>query len=231
MALALEKKQELVRLQLEKRQVPTGIIMAVKMMLDVSGSTSGLYRDGTVQELVDRLIPVAMRFDDNQSLEAYAFGTHVQQVADVNPADFANYIGKFLNQVKGHVLWSGTKYGTALAQLASDITPSNKATGFLKGLFGKKQEVQPPSFTMFITDGDTQGDEQEAEVQLAKIGLLNGFVMLVGVGGLDFDFLRRMDAKFKHVGFVTFPDLNKVTDEDMYAQLLNEKLCAWIKTR
>ena len=34
--------------------------------MDYSGSMSTLYRDGIVQELVERLFPLALEFDDNE---------------------------------------------------------------------------------------------------------------------------------------------------------------------
>lgn len=228
MALNLEKKQEIVRLTLEKRQVPTGIVMAVKLMLDVSGSMQGMFSNGAVQELVDRLIPVAMRFDDNQSLEAYAYSDDVKQVEDIKPADFGGYIPNFLKQAK-KVLWGGTRYSVALRQLTDDIQP--KKAGFLKSMFGKKQEVQPPSFVMFVTDGDTQGDQPETDNILADLEDKNCYVMLVGIGRDRFGFLERMAQNYAHVGLVTFPRLESTSDEEMYNALLSEELCAWIKSR
>lgn len=229
MALDLAKKQEIVRLTLEKRKVPTGIIMAVKLMLDVSQSTQDMFYRGVMQELVDRLIPVGMRFDDNQSLEAYAFSDKVQQVKDIKPEHFGSYVNSvFIPQIKSNVLWGGTKYSVALNALAEDIKPQE--VGFLKKLFGgKKVEGQPPAFVMFVTDGDTQYDEAEAENELIRLGALNCYVMLVGVGRLRFNFLERMAQKYDHVGFVSFPNLDKTTDEEMYNALLSEELCNWIK--
>lgn len=230
MGLSLEKKQEIFRLTLEKRSVPTGIIMAVKVMIDVSQSMQAMFASGTVQEVVDRLIPVAMRFDDNQSLEAYAFSSKVQQVKDIKPEHFGDYVRTvFLPSVKNSVLWGGTSYSVAWNQLSQDITPSKP--GFLKGLFGKKQEVQPPSFVLFATDGDTQGDEYESEQQLIDLASKNCYVLLVGIGRLRFSFLERMADKYDHVGFVSFPDIATISDEAMYEKLLSEEVCAWIKSR
>lgn len=233
MALDLAKKQEIVRLTLEKRKVPTNIIMAVKVMIDVSGSTTRMFNNGEMQELVDRLIPVGMRFDDNQSMEAYAFSDNVQRVNDIKPADFGSYVNKvFLSQIKKSILWGGTKYSIALKQLVNDIAPE-ETTGFFKNLFGSKKAVAnpPPAFTMFITDGDTQFDHEEAEKQLIRLSEMNCYAMMVGIGRTRFDFLERMADRYSHVGFVSFPNLGKTTDEDMYNALLSDELCNWIKAR
>lgn len=236
MALSLEKKQEIVRLSLEKRNVPTGIVMAVKLVLDVSGSIQGLFSNGTMQELVDRLIPVGMRFDDNGSLEAYAFGSKIQSVDDIKASDFGSYVSKkFLKQVKRDVLWSGTEYGIALEQVKEDWEEVNapKKGGFFKGLFGKPDTPvkQAPAFLMFVTDGEDQGSSVEAEAHIRELGEMNMYIQLIGVGNSSFGFLKKMADKYDHVGFVTFQNLAATSDEDMYAALLSDELCTWIKTR
>jgi hypothetical protein len=228
MALNLEKKQELVRLCLEKRKVPTDIRLAVKLALDVSGSARPLYRNGTMQELVDRLIPVGMRFDDNKSIESYAFGSTIEQVGDITPDDFGSYVDtKFLREA-GAVLWSGTQYATALSRILKD---TNGKTGFLGGLFGSKKKAPTPSYLMFITDGETQGDEAATERLLSDYRGSNVYVQLIGVGRANFSFLENMADMFSNVGFVTFPDLEQTSDEAMYEALLGEELCGWIKGR
>lgn len=229
MALDLNKKQELVRLQLEKRKVPTDIKLAVKLVLDVSGSIQDLFYNGTMQELVDRLIPVAMRFDDNQSIEAYAFGSNITKVSDVKASDFGSYVtSKFLGEVPERILWSGTKYATALARVLSE---TKGKSGVFGGLFGKKKVAQQ-AYVMFVTDGETQGDEYETEKLLSEYHAANVYVQLIGVGrATRFEFLRRMADKFSNVGFVTFPDLEKTSDEAMYEALLGEELCTWVKAQ
>jgi hypothetical protein len=245
MALSLEKKQEIVRLSLEKRNVPTDIVMAVKLVLDVSGSIKWLFDNGTMQELVDRLIPVGMRFDDNGALEAYAFGSNVESVEDIVAKDFGSYVNKkFLKQVSRGNLWSGTEYGIALEKVKEDweeviAGPTASQTGLIgsfKSLFGKKpapveKPKQAPAFLMFITDGDDQGSAVEAEAHIRDLGAMNMYIQLIGVGNSKFAFLRKMADKYDHVGFVTFPDLANISDEFMYGTLLNDELCDWIKTR
>src|ERR1039457_7314369 len=45
----------------------------VVLMLDISGSFEPLYRNGFVQRVIERLVPVAMHFDDNGEMEFYLF--------------------------------------------------------------------------------------------------------------------------------------------------------------
>lgn len=227
MGLSLEKKQELVRLSLEKRNVPTDVKLAVKMVSDVSGSMRSLYNNGVMQELVDRLIPVAMRFDDNGELESFAFGDRaVEMDAPITDADFGNYIGKkFLVNVPNGVLWSGTKYSEALKAIEESVNPKRT---FMQ-MFAKKSNAQP-SYILFQTDGETNGDEEQTERILERLGKLKCYVQFIGVGNAHFGFLREMADQFDHVGFVTFPDLANTSDQAMYEALLSEEVCSWIKS-
>ena len=99
--------------------------------------------------------------------------------------------------------------------------------------FMKKKPASVPSYLMFITDGDTdQTDQRTAEALLKEMASSNIYIQLIGVGrGARFTFLKDMADKYDHVGFVTFPDLDRVTDDQMYEQLLSEEACEWMKTR
>lgn len=223
MPLSLEKKTELVTLSLAKRSVPPSIKMAVKLFLDVSGSMQDEYRDGLVQELTDRLLPIGMRFDDNQSIDCVAFGSSAKEVAPIKVSDFGNYINrKFLPALQdSSVLWSGTSYSRALTNL--------KPSGFMSGLF--KKSYASPTYAMFVTDGDTQGDEAATQKILESLADKNVYVQLIGLGtGSTFSWLKRWADMFDHVGFVTFPNL-AIGDEAMYNQLLTDELCTWVKER
>jgi hypothetical protein len=226
MGLSLEKKSELVRLNLEKRKVPAGIKLAVKTVIDVSGSIKPYFDNGTMQELVDRLIPVGMRFDDDGAIESYAFGSRVQKLRDITTRDFGNYIkDSFKQEVRDDVLWTGTSYSNALSLVDKNLGGGG---GFL-GFGAKKLK---PSYMMFITDGDTQGDERETDHLLAKMADKKVYIQMIGVGrGSNFTFLNNMADKYGHVGFVTFPALERTTDEAMYEALLGEELCGWIKVQ
>lgn len=229
MGLSLAKKSELVGLQLAKHNVPSGISLRVKCMIDVSGSIAPLFNDGTMSELFDRLIPVAMRFDDDKSIEAYAFGSKAAKVDDIKESDFSNnnYISRFKNQAENaDILWTGTKYSKALELLAKP----EKASGLFGGMFSKSVESSP-TYVLFITDGDTQGDERETRKLLEKMAGTKVYIQFVGVGrGSRFAFLKEMADEFDHVGLVSFPDLGTTSDETMYQALLSSEPCAWFKS-
>jgi hypothetical protein len=223
MAVNLEKATASMEQVLQRRDVPAKIKMAVKLCVDVSGSIQPLFRNGTVQNVIDRLIPVGMRFDDNQSIEAYAFSDSAKRLDDIKVSMFGTYVERqFMPQAQS-VLWGGTNYTKPLSMVAKDSkTP-------LFG-FGKKP---PPGYLLFITDGDTgPNDERDAEEVLQDLAKKNVYVQLVGVGTqATFSFLKRMAKKYDTVGFVTFPSVERVTDDEMYNDLLSDELADFINGR
>lgn len=82
MALNLSKEQATV--QLKKRQEKVHAICLEKeplidltariaVILDISGSMSRLIESGAVQTTLERLLPIAMQFDDNREMEFWTF--------------------------------------------------------------------------------------------------------------------------------------------------------------
>jgi len=223
MSISLEKKVDLVKAVLAKRSVPDNVSLQVKAAIDISGSMQPMFANGTVQELIDRLLAVAVRFDDNQSIEAYAFGSGALRLRDIQPDMFGSYVSRvFLPEAQqSRFMWSGTQYASALSMILRDVKP---------GLFGFGRKVKP-SYLMFVTDGDTS-DERETEELLKKLGEQNVYVQLIGIAtGSRFAFLKRMGDKYDHVGFVTLPNLATMTDEQLYEALLSEELATWIQSR
>lgn len=216
MPLDLTKKVDLVKAITAQRNFPATKV-AVKAATDISLSMQHLFKNGTVQEVTDRMLAVAVRFDDNQSIESYAYGSAAVRLADVTPADFGNYINtKFLPEAeRSGQLWSGTDFGAAFKRIAKDC----------KGGFFKKAG---PSYLMFGTDGQTY-DKVDAEKQLQVLGENNVYVQLIGIGRDDFGFLKDMADKYDFVGFVHLPNIEGMTDEQLYDQLLTDELATWLR--
>lgn len=56
-------------ISLAKERDLSGVKSRVALALDFSGSMSSLFEDGTVQSIIERLIPLALNFDDNGELD------------------------------------------------------------------------------------------------------------------------------------------------------------------
>ncbi len=62
----LQKKS--VKIVLEKKQL-TKVTARIGLVLDITGSMRQLYKNGTVQNVVERILAVADQFDDNGLLD------------------------------------------------------------------------------------------------------------------------------------------------------------------
>lgn len=80
--LNLSKEQSLINLDLRKKEVEnivmgipqlSNITSRVALVLDFSGSMRNLYKNGTVQSVIERIMPIAMQFDDNQGVRFMDF--------------------------------------------------------------------------------------------------------------------------------------------------------------
>ena len=56
----------------------------VVVVLDYSGSMSGLYNNGTVQRTINRLVPLGLTFDDNGTIDVYLFSNNYKKIDDLN---------------------------------------------------------------------------------------------------------------------------------------------------
>lgn len=254
MGLPLKKKVELVGLRLKKFKVPENLIARVVMVNDGSGSMADLYgvpvsrypkgHVSAMQETIDRCTAVAVRFDDNQSLEQFIFDSGCRRLPDATPETFGTYVQ---NELIPNFHGGSTVYSSALKEIINtyDNPPSDEPTegkvGFFGKLFGKKPEVVKPAvaapvdaslpmFVMFTTDGDNAyGDGGMTEHYLTEALNRNIYIMFLGIGTQGtFSALSEYADRFPNVGFAKLTDIANISDEQLYETLLNEEFCTWI---
>jgi len=51
-----------------------------------------LYKNGTVQKVLERLFPVAMAFDDNQNMDFILFQNGYHECPSVTPQNLTDYV-------------------------------------------------------------------------------------------------------------------------------------------
>lgn len=188
----------------------------IVVAMDYSWSMMHLYRWGFVQRLLDRLFPVALGFDDNESLDFYLFDDGVYSLPPVTRDNYASYIEK---NVEGDM--GGTNYAPVLRAIADD----KLKTGWFLG-FGRKDIVPvDPVYVIFITDGDNS-DHGETNRVIRELSNKGIFVQFVGIGRASFDYLRKLDdlkdRLIDNCNFFAADDIEKMSDNDLYEKLLNE---------
>ena len=95
-------KKNIAKVVLEKKKLQ-GVVARVGLVLDISGSMRALYRDGVVQEAVERILAVASQFDDNGSLDVWVYDNEFSRLPAVTEKDFVNYVNdKIVNDQSIH---------------------------------------------------------------------------------------------------------------------------------
>lgn len=230
MALAMSKRVEKVKLQLAKHNVPDWLKAQMKFELDDSGSAMPYYNNGEMQELVERLMAVALRLDADGKLEVYSFSDRAAKHGDVVESEIEGYIKqRFIPEAARFGTWSGgTNYAKAVT-LALQEDAVEEKTGFLGKLFGSKKAATPqpnyPNVHLFVSDGEDMGDHQHFQKLVREA--TNDYFVLVGIGNAGFSLMKQTADRYDNVGFVKFSDLS-ISDDEMYGKLLDKELCDWL---
>ena len=225
----------------KKNDVDLGNIKAkVVVALDYSGSMSALYRKGTVQKTLNRLVPLGLTFDDNGSIDVYSFECKYRKFDDLTISNYDDYVEEVIN--KSGYSMGGTNYAGVLEDIVFGGTrvETVQKKGFLG--FGKKavtKEVKgdaivsedQSTFVIFITDGENM-DKRETDAIIRRISKENVFVQFVGIGSERFNYLQKLDEldgrERDNTGFVKLDELDAVSDSELYTSVL-EEFASWLK--
>jgi hypothetical protein len=226
---------------LTKKRIAS-IRVQVGMAIDRSGSMDNLYRNNTMQEYVNRIIPLGLMFDDNGAVDTWAFHNSAFPTGTITAKNTETYIRDQVLKINP----SGTAFVPVLSMIfkhyfeaQQESTKALEKTGFFKSLFGQKTGAYPktneltardPVYLIFQTDG-VNSDTTETERLLAQYESQGIYVQFVGIGNEDFHFIKRMADKYNNVGFFCVKDLENTSDETLYDLLINAEFKAFMKSR
>ena len=78
---------------------------------------------------------------------------------------------------------------------------------------------------IFITDGENS-DESATDQIIRELSNYNMFVQFIGIGNEDFNYLKKLDnlsgRNSDNTGFIKVSDMNKLTDEQLYTEILRQ---------
>ncbi|GIJ58808.1 VWA domain-containing protein [Virgisporangium aurantiacum] len=159
----------------------------VALCLDISASMGGLYRSGKIQALVERVLALGLRFDDNEAVDVFLFGAEAHEVGELRMNNFQAFLGGVLQQ---HPLEGGTYYGKAMQAIRANYWQHS-------GPRNQPVRDQQPVYVMFVTDGATF-DESVTIEQLKYSAFEPIFWQFMAIG----DSPQAIDAdKTKKKGF------------------------------
>lgn len=195
---------------LEKKKL-FDIVARVALCLDASGSMCGQYERGDVQCIIDKVIPLAIHFDDDGELETWAFAQRAMKLTSVSMCNLKDYVMK---DEGGWKKW--------MSKLNSAY---NNEPVVMREILKLYRTSNIPAYVIFISDGGV-GYDNEIEQILIDASRYPIFWQFVGIGGSNYGILERfdsMDGRFvDNCNFFSLDDIRSVSDKELYNRLLNE---------
>lgn len=195
-------------ISLEKHDLQT-TVARVCLVLDASGSMHQQYKTGRVQELLDRVLPLALHFDDDGSFEVWAFHNEPKQLPPVTLANIKGYID--------HVDGGWRKwYGGA----NDEPKVMRKVIDFYRA-----DPNASPAYVLFVSDGGVHKNK-EIKALMTQAAQYPIFWQFMGLGGRNYGVLEKLDTMtgrmVDNCGFFSVDDLHELPDDQLYDRLLNE---------
>ncbi|MCS4089066.1 VWA domain-containing protein [Rhizobium sp. BK176] len=210
--VSLAKKAQV---SLEKNKL-ADVVAAVYLVLDKSGSMAFQYSKGRVQEVVDRVVPLAVHFDDNGELDCWIFADKQKKLPNVT-----------LDNVRDYVKREAEKFGMF------KIGAGNNEPAVIKDImeFVGRQGGKDPVFVLFISDGGVYKNS-EIKALIKDAAKLPIFWQFIGVGGSKYGALQELDTMtgrlVDNAGFFAIDDLHRVSEEELYDRMMSE-FPVWLK--
>lgn len=125
----------------------------VALCLDISASMSGLYRSGKVQALVERVLALALRFDDDGAVDVFTFGRDGHEAGTLDLGTVEGYTTEVSRRLEG-----ATFYGKAMRLVRRHYfgSDNDRTAPYADAV---------PVYCMFVTDGETF-DQDDARRQV-----------------------------------------------------------------
>nr|WP_313062501.1 VWA domain-containing protein [Moraxella sp. CTOTU49097] len=202
-------------IQLEKKNL-LDVQARVALVLDASGSMNHQYHNGDVQKVVDRLMPLAINFDNDGSFECWAFAQYTTQLDDVTLTNVNQFI-------------QTTKRGWRNWQVGARI---NQEIPAIEAVINYYQQFDDgiPVYVLFISDGGVGSGRQMQKV-LTQAATLPIFWQFVGIGGRNYGVLEKLDdmtgRMIDNCNFFELERITGISDERLY-ELLLEEFPSWL---
>ncbi len=200
------------KVELEKRNL-LDVVARVALVLDISGSMHNSYKDGTVQEIVNKILPVAVQFDDDGELDFWFYGSRCARRPAVNMKNYEQAVPAD---------WK---------DLRSKLGGMNNEPEVMEEIIAEYETSNLPAYVVFITDGGIYKTGQIKKL-LIDASYLPIFWQFVGVRGSGYGVLEELDKMngryVDNANFFALDDFCAVPNAELYSRLLND-FPAWLK--
>ena len=201
------------KVELEKRNL-LDVKARVGLVMDISGSMSHAYKKNYVQEIVNKILPVAIQFDDDGELDFWFYGTHFDRRPNVTMKNYEIAVPRD---------WK---------KLMTRLGGSNNEPLVMRNIIAEYEDSRSPAYVIFVTDGGIYrtGGIKRLLVYSSYMPL---FWQFVGVWGDNYDILEKLDTMngryVDNANFFALDDFMSVSNEELYSRLLNE-FPKWLKS-
>jgi hypothetical protein len=175
-----------------------------------------------VQQVVEKILALSVKFDDNGAVDIFLFGACDYTVGELQEADFFGYVDRVIRP--HYPLEGATRYAGVIQRIINHYTTAQEQS--------KAQQINKadPVYVLFVTDGDNN-DHKETEQAIISASFQAIFWQFVGIGRSNFQFLQRLDTMSgRHIdnaNFFQINDLSSIDDTELYRRLLGE-FPSWI---
>ncbi len=194
------------KVELDKRKLNT-VKAHVALVMDMSGSMMKQYTNGTVQEIINKILPIAVQFDDDGELDFWYFGTETRKMPAVTLENYK------------------TAVPDEWQRLMFDLGYGNNEVKVMRQVIDRYAFTKMPVYVIFITDGEV-GNSSEIKKLMREASEKPIFWQFVGVSGKDYGVLKKLDTlKGRYVdnaNFFALDDFRSVSTQELYSRLLNE---------
>ena len=199
------------KVELEKRNL-LDTVAKVALVMDISGSMTRSYKNGTVQEIVNKILPVAVQFDDDGELDFWYFGKRAERMPSANTGNYKNAVGDWRTRM--------TLLGAA-----------NYEPAVIREVIDEYRNSDIPAYVIFISDGGIYHKKEITQL-LIESSRLPIFWQFVGVSGKNYGILENLDTMsgryIDNANFFALDDFRRLEISELYSRLLNE-FPGWLK--
>lgn len=209
-------------LDLKKKIGLEGQKASVILVLDKSGSMSGLYNNGKVQQLLERMLPLGLGFDDDGEVDFYVFHNEAfRHKTTIN----RQTIPTIVSDVIGQYDYGGTSYAPPIKLILDQWIGKSSSGWFTKEKTRPAKSFKDPLYVIYLTDGQND-DKAETELVLREASKYPIFFQFVGLGNDSFYFLQKLDnltgREMDNANFFQANDVSRMSDDDLYAKMMVE---------
>ena len=210
-APALVSLAKPIAVQLEKKKL-ANCIARVALVMDMTGSMWNCYKSGEVQEVVNKILPLAVQFDDDGELDYWYYADQFERR---EPVTISNYRSAVPENWKA---------------IMSTLGGINNEPNVISDVINNYQGSQLPVYVIFISDGGA-AHPKEIEKLIVQSADMPVFWQFVGLDGENYGILEKLDnlkgRPVDNTGFFAIDDFRSISDDVLYDRLLND-FSKWI---